>query len=198
MCHIARFVDGGFESDFTVTVGVEFKIKRVRCKGRDVKIQIWHTASLERFSRSGTMYRGASIVLVAYDITDRRSFDSCGRWFGEVLRFAPDRVLVGLVGCKLDLEADRVVSTEEGAALAASWERPLRARISECGIGAAPRVCFTETSSKTGQNAERCVARLLRRWVTDKQEAELFGGGDVKGVVHSRGGATTPTKCRVC
>eukprot|EP00656_Telonema_subtile_P004645 TRINITY_DN12115_c0_g1_i2.p1 TRINITY_DN12115_c0_g1~~TRINITY_DN12115_c0_g1_i2.p1 ORF type:complete len:529 (-),score=101.43 TRINITY_DN12115_c0_g1_i2:203-1789(-) len=195
-CHLLRFSEGMFTSSYMTTIGVDFKIRRVRCKDKDVKIQMWDTAGPERFRTiTAAYYRGCGAVLVMYDITSRDSFQNCTRWFEDAIKFSPQHVLVGLVGCKLDLESKRMVSTEEAATLAASWEEPLCAHSADSIVGAGPRVCFTETSSRTGQNSELAVAKLVRRWMVDQQARE---GLPSSVVLEEAPPSHGRSKCAVC
>lgn len=74
-----------------------------------------------------------------YSVTDRESFARAAYWAGELARAAAgDRTssppVTVLVGNKADLEGDRVVTAEEGAALAAD-----------------NGMLFAETSAKTAE-----------------------------------------------
>ena len=63
----------------TSTVGASFLTKRVVDDESDtvVRLQIWDTAGQERFRTITTAYyRGAMGILLVYDVTDQRSFDS--------------------------------------------------------------------------------------------------------------------------
>eukprot|EP00656_Telonema_subtile_P016840 TRINITY_DN18924_c0_g1_i1.p1 TRINITY_DN18924_c0_g1~~TRINITY_DN18924_c0_g1_i1.p1 ORF type:complete len:137 (-),score=17.66 TRINITY_DN18924_c0_g1_i1:38-448(-) len=95
-----------------------------------------------------------------YSIADRRSFDRCGGWFEAVLAHTRQNVIVGLVGSKLDLEAEREVRSEEAAALA-SWEEPLCTRDSLVELAPGFPSSFIENSNKTGQTVERSLARVV-------------------------------------
>ena len=64
-------------------------------------------------------WRGADGFVVVYSITDRQSFQRVEKWVGDIESFVTDAALV-LVGTKCDMEDQRVVSTEEGQAIATS------------------------------------------------------------------------------
>jgi Ras-related protein Rab-2A len=59
-------------------------------------------------------YKGAVAAILVYDITSEESFKSCESWLSEARENASQKISVNLVGNKLDLEAKRVVSYEEG------------------------------------------------------------------------------------
>lgn len=41
---LTRFVDDKFHEDLLATIGVDFKFRRIKINGEDIKIQIWDTA----------------------------------------------------------------------------------------------------------------------------------------------------------
>jgi Ras-related protein Rab-2A len=53
-----------------------------------------------------------------YDVTRRETFEHLTRWLEEARANANANMVVMLIGNKNDLEARRVVSTEEGAKFA--------------------------------------------------------------------------------
>ena len=62
---------------FITTIGIDFKIRTIELDGKRVKLQIWDTAGQERFRTITTAYyRGAMGILLVYDVTDEKSFNS--------------------------------------------------------------------------------------------------------------------------
>lgn len=159
-----RLLDDCFHTDrFHTLIGVDFKIKTVQCRKQQVKLQVWDAPhGNTRYRPTYGCYRGAHIVLVLYDIASRESFEFCHRYMQLIQSHAPENVVVGLVGCKSDLEHQREVQTQEGVALAAAWEQEQSSR----------GVFFTETSSLTGKNVERATARVVREWLKLMQQIE--------------------------
>ena len=141
-CCLLRFSEDSFTPSFITTIGIDFKIRTIELDGKRVKLQIWDTAGQERFRTITTAYyRGAMGILLVYDVTDERSFQSefrstyrsfyCDRWslmsptppdirtwFSNVEQHATEGVNKILIGNKCDWEDKRVVSTEQGEALA--------------------------------------------------------------------------------
>jgi small GTP-binding protein len=76
---LMRLCDEEFKSNYTPTIGVDFKIKSITMNGRRLKFQIWDTAGQERYRTiTQTYYKGAHGVLLVYSVTDRKSFESVG------------------------------------------------------------------------------------------------------------------------
>ena len=125
---LLRYVDDKFSPSFVSTIGIDFKVKRVRVDGTDVRLQLWDTAGQERFRTITTSYfRGAQGILVVFDMTSRSSFASVANWVAQlrdtVAAAEADGGGVALVlaGTKSDL-ADKLQVTEaEGSALAAQY-----------------------------------------------------------------------------
>jgi len=84
-CILFRFSDDSFTSTFISTIGIDFKIKTIDFKGKRIKLQIWDTAGQERFNTITTSYyRGAMGLMLVYDITNRKSFESIAKWLRNI------------------------------------------------------------------------------------------------------------------
>lgn len=120
---LLRFTDDRFlgEDVQSATIGVDFKVKFVEMEGRRVKLTIWDTAGQERFrTLTSSYYRGAQGVILVYDVASRESFESLRRtWIQELQAYANmDKLILMVVGNKIDKEEQRAVSLEEGQQLA--------------------------------------------------------------------------------
>lgn len=112
-----------------------------------MKLQVWDTAGQERFKTITTAYyRGAMGILLVYDVCDEKSFNNIRSWYSNVQQHASENVVLILVGNKSDMVDKRVISTEQGQALA-----------DELGIP------FIEASAKTTDNVEETFFSLARR-----------------------------------
>merc|ERR1712228_1103448 len=111
---VIRFVKNEFDQYKFPTIGATFLTWGVSVGNYLVKFEIWDTAGQEKYrSLAPLYYRGASAALVVYDITNRESFENARKWIEE-----GDHVVIGLAGNKVDLAANRKVSTEEGSQFA--------------------------------------------------------------------------------
>eukprot|EP00731_Ephydatia_muelleri_P019672 Em0012g497a len=111
---LTRFTQDRFDPSSRSTIGVDFGTKFVQLGDNVVKLQIWDTAGQENYrALAPTYYRGASGVVVVYDITRRETFEHVEYWMTEVRNnMHPDATIL-LVGNKSDQEATRAVSRQE-------------------------------------------------------------------------------------
>ncbi len=77
---LLRFTDDVYSAPFS-TIGIDFKLRTVEILNKRCKLQIWDTASGERFRTITTAYyRGAMGILLVYDVTDEQSFANIRNW----------------------------------------------------------------------------------------------------------------------
>ena len=110
------------------------------------------TAGRERFDTIVPMiYHKADIIMLVYDITNRSSFESLTKWLNDIDhhkgKMETDDIKMMLIGNKKDLEGRRV-SFEEGMKLAKE-----------------KRMCFFETSAKTGKNINEAFEHMVKELV---------------------------------
>lgn len=116
-CLLISFTQDSFDSEMRSTIGVDLKVKIMHKRDKRIKLTIWDTAGQERFrTLTSAYYRGAQGVILVYDVTDRGSFDHISEWLKEVDIFTTkENVVKVLVGNKIDLDARRMVSRQEGS-----------------------------------------------------------------------------------
>lgn len=104
------------------------------------------TAGQERFLAITTgYYRGAMGILLVYDITSKKSFDSIRKWIRNIEEHASADVERMLIGNKCDMSDERQVSKERGEKLAIEYGMK-----------------FMETSAKLNENIENAFFTLAR------------------------------------
>jgi small GTP-binding protein len=107
-------------------------------------------AGQEKFrSMVASYYHGAHGIILAYDTTNRSTFDNLGHWLQEVKKYARRSCPVVLVGTKTDLKDHRAVSEEAVREFAERY----------CG-GANSRV---ETSAKTNDGVDQAFQLLAEQ-----------------------------------
>ncbi|GKT36436.1 Small GTPase like protein [Aduncisulcus paluster] len=118
---INRFIYSRFDVLYHPTLGIDFLAKSVYLEDKVIRLQVWDTAGQERFKSLVPSYiRDCSAAIVVYDVTSRESFDSIRSWVEQVRERRGDDAVIFVVGNKIDLEAARKVSEEEGRTLASS------------------------------------------------------------------------------
>lgn len=100
------------------------KLKVLTVKKDKVIVNLVDTCGEERFrTLSSSYYNSVDGVLVAFDLTDRTSFEDAQRWLDEVEFLATEKSLHKmLVGTKAD--KNRVVTTGEAEELAQRMQIP--------------------------------------------------------------------------
>ncbi|XP_058207912.1 ras-related protein RABC2a [Rhododendron vialii] len=142
---LVSFISNSLE-DLAPTIGVDFKIKLLTVGGKRLKLTIWDTAGQEKFrTLTSSYYRGAQGIILVYDVMRRETFTNLSDvWAKELDLHSTNQDCVKmLVGNKVDLESERVVSREEGIELA-----------KEHGC------LFLECSAKTRENVGQCFEEL--------------------------------------
>ena len=172
-----RFYQDKFEQDYQATIGLDFHSKNVSINNVPVRLLLYDTAGQEKFKSLIPMYiRDANIILVVYDITNKDSFIHTEHWVNETKDLKREDAIFVLVGNKIDLEENRIVSTKEAEDFA-----------TEKGF------LFYEVSAKTGEKVEdlfnnKIYPEMARKYnIGDEDEEngendQQNAGNDNKGV----------------
>jgi len=102
-----RYDTNNFCNNQDPTIGASFISKKVRTiEGYDVLLDIWDTAGQERYRSLLPMYyRGASAIIIVFDITQENSLKTIKNWYEEFTDHNDNKdVLVMVVGNKSDFE----------------------------------------------------------------------------------------------
>lgn len=100
-----QFCEDKFDSDYKMTIGVNFGEKRFRYGPENLAyiFSLWDVAGQERFRILRTeYYAGAQAALLVYDMTNRLTFLDLYNWIVEVQKIVGNIPMV-VVGNKLDL-----------------------------------------------------------------------------------------------
>jgi small GTP-binding protein len=142
---VHRFVENNFETDYKSTIGTSIMKKECDFEGLNSKVRfvIWDLAGQSQFKRVRQSYVANSEAgILVFDVTRRDTYENIKVWHEEIIKEAPNITLT-LVGNKIDLSDSRVVSKEEGEALAKQLD-----------------LSYIETSAKTGENIEDAFKML--------------------------------------
>ena len=151
---INRFTYDTFEIQST-TIDNSICYKHLDIENKIIKIQLWDICGSERFRRViPNFYRNASGAVVAYDISDKWSFDQVKTWIEDVKAYSNTEINIVIVGTKCD-RLDRKVTEEEGKKLA-----------DELGVR------YFETSAKTGYNVNEAYNFLIKEIIDNFKNFE--------------------------
>ncbi|MFW9938181.1 MAG: Rab family GTPase [Candidatus Thorarchaeota archaeon] len=149
---VTRYLTGVFKGNSTITIGVDFHVKKLEVADKKVSLQIWDFAGEDRFRFLLPSYVvGASGGIFMYDITRYSSLKNFDDWISIFKKgFIGDKrqLPIIMVGGKLDLQYKRAVSTKEAFELAKAHNL----------------YGFVECSSKDGRNVEEIfneIAKLM-------------------------------------
>ena len=127
---------------------LDFPIKGEENEEKIIKVKIWDSPGSERFSniQPGPV-KNTQGLLLTYDITSRASFEPLNKWISRIKEWQDiSEFPIIIVGCKVDLEDKREVSTEEGQKFAAEYNFP-----------------FFETSALTGKGVKEVFSTLIQK-----------------------------------
>ena len=142
---ILRFINDTFIETYMPTIGVDFFYKILDIENKIIAAQIWDFYSSEQFKRLPLgYYRNVLGIIIAYDITEIKSFEKLKNWINDIKMYAHKKVRLVLVGNKCDL-SNRRITEEEGKKLADELDAK-----------------FFETSAKTGYNVNEAYNFLIR------------------------------------
>ena len=139
---LLRFSDDVYTDSPIASIGVDFKTKIIGLDGKDIKLQVWDVKPPEGI-HNGRWLSGAHAYILAFDLSNRESFENIQRWRTELDRHGRSDARVMITGCKADRESERTVSYEEVHAYCKENNIP-----------------YIETSSKTGANVEKAFSTL--------------------------------------
>lgn len=112
--------------------------------------------------------------MIVYDVTDDESFKSVEMWVEEINKFAASGVCKLFIGNKIDLETDRKVTTEQGAALAKHY-------------GAK----FVETSAKDSTNVLQAFKVMTQEMYNRNNKKASLQTTPTNGTPKPKGNITT-------
>lgn len=147
---LLRFDEDKFNNHFLSTIGIDFRSKIIPIEKTRIKLQLWDTSGQERFkSITNAYYRGASGVILVYDVDNLESFAHIHHWLDSVKQYASKNIIKILVANKIDLE--RKITKEMGIELAKELDME-----------------FFEVSAKDGKQINEIFDNLAKQCLKNK------------------------------
>ena len=135
-CMLFRAIRGEFKEEYEVTIGAEFNSLYFEILSKNVQLQVWDTAGMEKFrSIIRVFFYGSHAAFIVYDITRKETFDKVESWMNMLQDTTSPTIKVILVGNKKDCDAERQVTYDMGKECAEKYSF----------------LHFMETSAKTGE-----------------------------------------------
>ena len=113
---INRFISNEFINDNTITLGSSFSTKEIKKQNINYKLKIWDTTGQEKFhSVTNLFIKGSNIIILVYSVDSLDSFEQLNYWYKSLKRnLEGDKHILAVVGNKIDLKNEAVISEDEG------------------------------------------------------------------------------------
>jgi Ras-related protein Ral-A len=141
-----QYMYGDFPEQYDPTKADSYR-KKVSLDQEEAFVDILDTAGQEEYAAiRDNYYRSGEGFLCIFSLCEQESFDHTQEFRDQICRVLGDETVPFiLVGNKMDLTAQRKVSTRDAEAKAKSWGCP-----------------YIETSAKTRQNVEDIYEKIMR------------------------------------
>ncbi|CAL6000541.1 Rab11 [Hexamita inflata] len=108
-----QITQGTIQLDQYPTIAATEVKKFYKFENTQYKLSFWDTAGQERFRSLTPLYFGnVSLFLILFDVTQYSTFESCTSWI-ETVRTSCHGAKIILIGNKIDLKAQRVISSDQ-------------------------------------------------------------------------------------
>lgn len=148
---INQYIERSFEGDYKPTLGANIIRKDVFVEeiNASVRLIMWDLAGQEKYNVIRSMYfQGCVGALLVYDVTRHNTFETINsKWLKDFKKYVKKEGTYILIGNKIDLTDQRMISTEDGINFAKK-------------INASD---YIETSAKSGENAEKAFENLVHQ-----------------------------------
>ncbi len=114
---VYRYIENRFSQDFKSTLGVNLLKKKVALEdefaGKSASVQIWDLGGQSAYRKLRKLYlEGSQGALVVFDVTSQQSFEALEDWIQSLIEIRGNDVPMIIIGNKIDLESERVVTDE--------------------------------------------------------------------------------------
>jgi small GTP-binding protein len=151
-----RFIEGKFQANTRLTIGVEFFLKELNIDDGSILLQIWDFGGQERFRFLLTNYaKGAKGALLLFDLSRPSTLNNLEDWI-NVCRSDDPTLPILLVASKADLEDIIPINEDFIQSLITKYDFFDWIRI----------------SSKTGENVDQAFEKIAREIVKHIEKSD--------------------------
>jgi len=160
---LIRFTKNKFDETYLATIGIDYIYRIINIENKLYKLMFYDTAGEEKYkSIPKNHIKNVQGIILMYDITNKKSFDSIIDWISDVKEINGENFPMILVGNKIDLNESREVTEEMGYELAEKNQ-----------------IEFFETSNKDGTNIQEVgleiVYKILSETKVNNSRIERIG-----------------------
>ena len=157
---MSKFVTNEFQSIYTATIGVEFKIKELYINNSIARLKIWDTCGQEKFRAITRQYfKDSNGVFIVFDLTNKDTIKRLNVWIKDIKDNVNNDFFIFLIGNKLDVK-NRDISISEEAKQFANDKK----------------INYYEVSAKTGSGIynvfEKMAIKLINKEKIEKNKNE--------------------------
>ena len=120
---ISRYISGCFESDFSFTNGAGYASKIITFDdNNELSLDIWDTTSSEKYRGLNKLFfKDASVVILVYNITIRKTFESLKNYYYPLIQQnCPKNIILAVAANEVHLYENEEICENEGRAFADS------------------------------------------------------------------------------
>ncbi|KAL7295721.1 hypothetical protein TKK_0011066 [Trichogramma kaykai] len=118
---VTMYLTKFFNTHNSPTIGAAYFTCNIKLEDTIIRFQLWDTAGQERFRSMAPMYyRNSNVAFLIFDITNPKTFVNIKTWVLELRRNVQEKMVLILIGNKLDLAALRKVDSDEAKVYADS------------------------------------------------------------------------------
>ena len=118
---INTFIGLKFDEKVESTSSASFVTHKMQIEGKTYAINLWDTIGQEKLkAQTKIFFKNSKIVILVYDITNKKSFTELENWHKQVKESLGDNIVLGVLGNKKDLFLQEDVKEEEAEEYAKS------------------------------------------------------------------------------
>ncbi|MFW9952333.1 MAG: Rab family GTPase [Candidatus Thorarchaeota archaeon] len=161
---VRRFVENKFSLDYRATIGLNILSHSMEFYGNQVDFSLWDVGAQDYFKRfRKTYYLGVQAAFIVFDVSNRTSFDNVRKWHNELEGFLRNKdIPIVIVGNKIDLTKQRVVTYQEGVNLVNQLGKQNQHN----------DLSYIETSALTGENIGDAFTLIAYHYIMRSKEKE--------------------------